>query len=404
MKKTIIYFGLMACAILVSCKKNPESEMKNAAGEIVKMTYLWHKDYHGVWNYSDDPKKTLVYNDAVITTIEEDENLYYTLIDAHSGEIQWKHLYNFEISRSKMSLAYTYKNYLLIPQYSDIVLCDLTTGNVLSSLNMGLSMWCENMVGINHEVFMSDVYVRFRIKKLDILTQTQSEVVELSEIPDKDYMSDSYHVLNHANKTYFAHVYSAQDREDYDEGITDVLNSEMFVRLYNCTDNVWEYTRKIDMGRASQSSFFLDSVLICKNQNTGISYGVHIVSGDVLWKDSTNCIGDELVSYNSYCVSTTDSYGVIAKNCNNGTVQWNLPNKKLSFLHENKGVLYGINTDGYKQTLWAIDILTGKVFWNIESPNESPFTKITCVPGTDDNKAHIVAETENGMYCYSAFR
>jgi outer membrane protein assembly factor BamB len=185
--------------------------------------------------------------------------------------------------------------------------------------------------------------------------------------------------------------------------------------LYNLSENKWVYERvtiRPDQGGASSCLKPIvkdDKVYVTSLTTVGC---FELMTGKEVWRRN---LSDMFTSFNDFILVgdklllNGDNATLYCLDANTGTPKWTQKASALtSDLYHQDGVLYYI----YTQYLLAVDIQTGKLLWDLASPDiklenrtDSWFTGfVTGLPAKDGKKGRIFTSTNYNVYCFGAAR
>ena len=183
--------------------------------------------------------------------------------------------------------------------------------------------------------------------------------------------------------------------------------------LYNISEKKWVYERiaiRPDQGGASsclKPIVHNDKVYVTSLTTVGC---FELMTGKEIWRRS---LTDMFTGFNDF-ILIDDKLLLNGNNAilycidaNTGSKRWTQKASSVtSDLYRQDGVVYYI----YTKSLLAVDIQTGKLLWDMPSPDiklenrqDSWFTGfVTGLPAKDGKKGKIFASTNFNVYCFEA--
>ncbi|MCE7067428.1 PQQ-binding-like beta-propeller repeat protein [Dyadobacter sp. CY326] len=190
-------------------------------------------------------------------------------------------------------------------------------------------------------------------------------------------------------------------------------HTRSYFGLYNITDKKWVYERiaiRPDIGGASSCLKPIvhdDKVYVTSLTTVGC---FELMTGREIWRRS---LSDMFTGFNDFILVNDklllngDNAILYCVDANTGSQRWTQKASALtSDLYHQDGVVYYI----YTKSLLAVDIQTGKLLWDMPSPDiklenrhDSWFTGfVTGLPTKDGKKGRIFASTNYNVYCFEA--
>ncbi|MCF2495409.1 outer membrane protein assembly factor BamB family protein [Dyadobacter chenhuakuii] len=197
-------------------------------------------------------------------------------------------------------------------------------------------------------------------------------------------------------------------------GPKDLFNDTRgYFGLYNITDKRWVYERiaiRPDHGGASSSLKPLvhgDKVYLTSLTTVGC---FELMTGKEVWRRN---LSEMFTGFNDFILVgdklllNGDNATLYCVDANTGLPMWTQKASVLtSDLYHQDGIIYYI----YTKFLLAVDLQTGKLLWDMPSPDirlegrdDSWFTGfVTGTPAKDGKKGRIFASTNYNVYCFEA--
>lgn len=185
--------------------------------------------------------------------------------------------------------------------------------------------------------------------------------------------------------------------------------------LYNISENKWVYERVAIRPHEGGASSCLkpivhdDKVYVTSLTTVGC---FELMTGKEIWRRS---LTDMFTGFNDFILVgdklllNGDNATLYCVDANTGSQRWTQKASALtSDLYHQDGVVYYI----YTKSLLAVDIQTGKLLWDMPSPDiklrkrqDSWFTGfVTGLPARDGKKGKIFASTNYNVYCFEAVK
>jgi outer membrane protein assembly factor BamB len=187
---------------------------------------------------------------------------------------------------------------------------------------------------------------------------------------------------------------------------------DMYVGLYNLTDDVWVYSKKPSVRRAQ--SRCSESPIIKNNrifQYCGFTLVCHeLMTGNLCWSKTVQHQGFSVMGWvdNKIVITSQDSK-TRCINPEDGSTLWELPTEaNPSLIRELNGIAYFIGGGG---RFYAIDVSKGRIVWDFLSPdvNQSPpahfMPGVRIVKSDDPNQPDkVLVASRRNAFCYQAAR
>ncbi|WP_026629252.1 outer membrane protein assembly factor BamB family protein [Dyadobacter alkalitolerans] len=190
-------------------------------------------------------------------------------------------------------------------------------------------------------------------------------------------------------------------------------HTQGYFGLYNINEKKWVYERiaiRPDNGGASSCLKPIvhdDKVYVTSLTTVGC---FELMTGKEIWRRS---LSDMFTGFNDFILVNDklllngDNATLYCLDANTGSQRWTQKASALtSDLYHQDGVVYYI----YTKSLLAVDIQTGKLLWDMPSPDiqlegreDSWFTGfVTGMPAKDGKKGRVFASTNYNVYCFEA--
>lgn len=416
--------GCLLFFISGGCREEPEvvpDEKRDETGALIEKQYLWKTDISEggyVWN-SMTPA---IYEDKVIVTAgKENKHHYVVALDIKTGAKKWQwEGFMGEKHGQLNSGEYEFN------QKDNILL--LQAGEFFYSLDLGsgTTIWKQRRRGLDPYpgIFIKgDEYFYGFAPLVDAVATPSlmkgslySDATQIIHQPEFDSIQIYTGIYGYLGKPLI-----------YDEGgnthavlqtvsHVDAYSSQQYnyVSSYNLTKGTYNFTRK-RLGDIAKYHFngrpvMYEDVIIVNAG--GELWGLNKYSGEVIWnKGGYRDNGDGVFVFSIYnnnliAVNNVGSTSrVMSLDPLTGTTNWETLDtggnaESLHFLND---VLY-FNDRGVGR-IYAFDINTGKVLWNISSPDTDYFQGFggfRVVPGKNGEKGRVIACTYLNAYCYEA--
>lgn len=431
--KRILYFFLLSG--LLSCRPDKITTETDKDGVVTQMPYLWKS------SISDGPLATGLYRGYIV----DDRGLlavgvrksgkskpngdnYLQLKDISSGENiwTWDDLHNNSIGSLHRSIG-LFPGKMLLHDASTTYLINTVTGTTIwktRNTELGLGPY---PTFLGEEYFVPGISLESQSKrrieptvfKGDVRTGSLKKLV----MPK---ISDEYAHMNVDSMYYRGSMLNvatfSRDGSDYlviphtEPGPKDQYNSiRGYFGLFNLKENKWVYERisiRPDLGGASaclRPIVHDNKVYVTSLTTVGC---FDLMTGKEIWRRS---VTDKFTGFNDFTLVDDklllngDNATLYCVDANSGGVLWTQKSSALtSDLYCQDGVVYYI----YTKSLLAVDLLTGKLLWDMPSPDikwenrhDSWFAGfVTGLPAKDGSKGKIFASTNYNVYAFDAVK
>jgi outer membrane protein assembly factor BamB len=413
MDKLILF--LFVALFCLSCKK--EELVKDSSGAIIKKSFKWKKPLtENQWIWSGDIQ-VAIYEDKYITATHFEANAKLAALNVFTGKTEWEWDDYLGIDRDTVFLSlkkpYYFENILIFQKGPRSYCIDMATGQTVWKIEdtQGFHTY---LTGTGEEflsIGKSGDTMGYKIVT-DFIGNIHSGEKHPTPPPSGySFMpgnpaqgavaSNGGNLFEAGGKKYLLSGYS-KSAENW--------NVLPFLGLYNRTDDKWEYSEKQILPKHQRNS--ISNFPIISEDIVVTSIGNHICAnelwtGDSIW--AYDCGGN--FDYGGFLVHEGRIYAMseaVALYCldlHTGAVIWKQDYDGLgttSRLSQLNGVLYF--SSGGSGTLMAVDMATGKILWNLESPDGESYKEVAVYPGKDGKKPLILTATYQNAYCYEAVR
>ena len=421
--------ALLSCLLLfaVRCEQPDDveaTETLNAEGVVIDKPYLWKNDVTGkglVWVHLTPAVYQNTVAVAGATTQEKD---MIVGLDLGTGEETWRWTDFLSYDRAGGMNDSEYD----INQKDNVWL--LQNGQYYYAIDLitGQTLWKEERDGQGRiggiQIIGNDYYTRFDFERDsafipalvrgDINSATYEKVVE-PPIDTIQLFSEFYGSMGQP------YVYQEDGQLhaflQFDSNVNlyegKIFN---FVASYNLSTNRYDF-EKTQLGDTMKLPFserpkMYRNVMIVNPG--GQLFGIDKDTGQVVWHRSD--FGDSGDGVFTFAIHQDKIFAVneigftsrvIALNPLTGETIWEDIDRgnAAHALHFLNGVMYFSSRGDGK--LYAYDIDTGKLLWQLNSPEYESFQGyggVRAVPGTDGEKGKVIACTYATAYCYEAIR
>ncbi len=416
MKIKILTTSILILLGFQGCKKDQIS--KDDTGAIIKKPYIWKSPLtNNQWIWSGAIQLP-IFEEKYFTATHFEANAKLAALDIFTGETVWE--WNDYLGRDKdtifldLTWPYRYENILIFQKGPRSYCIDLTTGQTVWKIeaSQGFATYLTgtkteflsqgyngDTMGYRYYVdYLGDIYsgTKYPLPHPDNFELIPNNSAQLATATNGGVLFE----VN--NKKYLLSGY-AKSAENW--------NVLPFLGLYNRTDDKWEYTEKQILPKHWTHS--ISNFPIISENIVVTSVGNHICAnelwtGDSIW--AYDCGGN--FDYGGFLVhegciyAMAEAKALYCLDLHTGTVNWKqdydgLGTTSRMMSHLN-GVLYF--SSGGSGTLMAVDMATGKIIWNLESPDDESFKEVAIYPGKDGKKPLILTATYQNAYCYEAVR
>ncbi len=402
--------------ITTGCKKDNDFEKKDNAGVVVKKSYSWKTpltENQFIWS---GDIQVPIFDNKFITATHFEANAKLAALDIFTGETVWEWSDYLGIDKDTVFLSlrkpYYYENVLIFQKGPRSYSIDLKTGQTIWKIEDTQGFYTY-LTGLDYE-FLSigksgdtlgyDILVDFIG---DIHTGTKHPIpapeFEISpNISSTNAFASNGSTLFEANGQEYLLCGYSKSSENW-----TILP---FLGLYNRTDNKWEYAEKQILPKHQRNS--ISNFPIISEDIVVTSVGNHICAnelwtGDSIW--AYDCGGN--FDYGGFLVhegriyAMAEATALYCLDLHTGQVIWKQDYDGLgttSRMSHLNGVLYF--SSGGSGTLMAVDMATGKIIWNLESPDGESYKEVAVYPGGAGKKPLILTATYQNAYCYEAVR
>ncbi len=410
-----ILFTVTVFLFFSTCKK--EDLVKDDTGAIIKKPYVWKRPLtENQWIWSG-PIQVPIFQDKYITATHFEANAKLAALNIFDGEVEWE--WNDYLGKDIESIflslkwPYYYENILIFQNGPRSYCIDMATGQTvwkvtadqgfgtyltgtkdefLSQGDNGDTMGYRIYADYVGNIYTGDKYPLPRPANLVLIPDNSAQIAvatnggNLFEANGKQYLLSAY----------------AKGAENW--------NVLPFLGLYNRTEDRWEYSEKQILPKHWTHS--ISNFPIISEDIVVTSVGNHICANDLWTGDSVwayDCGGN--FDFGSFLVldgriyAMAEAKALYCLDLHTGAVIWKQDYDGLgttSHLSQLNGVLYF--SSGGSGTLMAVDMATGKIIWNLESPDGENYKEVAIWPGGGGKKPLILTATYQNAYCYEAVR
>ncbi|MCF8244261.1 MAG: PQQ-binding-like beta-propeller repeat protein [Saprospiraceae bacterium] len=412
------FFSCFVITLLgFNCKKDDGFEKKDKSGIIVNKSFLWKKPLTAnqfIWSGSI---QLPIFEDKYITATHFESNAKLAALDIFTGETKWE--WNDYLGKDQDTIfldllkPYYYGNILIFQKGPRSYCIDMANGQTVwkRSDNQSfqtyltgtrqefLARGTEGPDTLGYEIeydYIGNIHngekYPLNYPSFELITDNDTQIA---------MRSTGGNLFEANGKQYFLSTYVK---------FADHWIALPFLALYNRTDKKWEYAEKQILpphlrNAASNFPIISEDIVIT-------SIGNHICAnelwtGDSIW--AYDCGGN--FEYGGFLVHDGRIYAMAEANAlycfdlYTGQVIWKQDYDGLgttSRMSHLNGVLYF--SSGGSGTLMAVDMATGKIIWNLESPDGGSYKEVSVYPGKDGKKPLILTATYQNAYCYEAVR
>jgi|GEM_PF-6428390 len=413
MKRSILVIFILFP--FLSCKK--EDLVKDGTGAVIKKAYKWKKPLtENQWIWSGDIQVP-IYEDKYITATQFEANAKLAALDIFTGETVWEWDDYLGIDRDTVFLSlkkpYYYENILIFQKGPRSYCIDLATGQTVWKRTDDQSFQTY-LTGTGKEFLSRGTdgpdTMGYEIE-YDYLGNINTGEKYPLDPPDFELIlnnpaqigirSTGGNLFEANGKQYFLSTYAK---------FAEQWSALPFLALYNRTDSKWEYAEKQLLFKHWTS--VVSNFPVIADGMVVTSIGNHICAnalwtGDSIW--ARDCGGN--FDYGGFLVidgriyAMAEAKALYCLDLYTGAVIWKQDYDGLgttSRMSTLNGVLYF--SSGGSGTLMAVDMATGKIIWNLESPDGESYKEVAVWPGRDGKKPLILTATYQNAYCYEAVR
>ena len=391
--------------------------MKDNTGAVIKKPYKWKKPLtHNQWIWSGSIQLP-IFEDKYITATHFEANAKLTAFNIFNGETMWEWSDYLGIDKDTVFLnlhwPYVYQNLFVFQKGPRSYCIDMATGqtNWKRTDDQGFHTYLTGTSTeylskgksgdtVGYEIitdFIGDIYTgeKYPSPPPAGYTFTPGNPAQIA-------VASNGGVLFEVNgKKYLLSGY-AKGAENW--------NVLPFLGLYNRTDDKWEYAEKQILPKhwthtISNFPIISDDIVIT-------SVGNHICANELWTGDSIwvrDCGGN--FDFGGFFVldgriyAMAEARALYCLDLYTGAVIWKQDYDGLgttSRMSHLNGVLYF--SSGGSGTLMAVDMATGNIIWNLESPDGESFKEVAVWPGGNGKKPLVLTATYQNAYCYEAVR
>lgn len=413
------FFLSIALFIIVflfsACKK--EDLVKDKTGAIIKKAYKWKRpltENQFIWS---GPVQVPIFEDKYITATQFGANAKLAALNIFAGETvwEWSDYLGKDLDTIFLSLhwPYYYENNLIFQNGPRSYCLDMATGETLWKRTDNQSFQTY-IAGTGQEYQARGTEgpdtLGFEIEYDYIGDIHTGEKHPLSP-PDFELITDNEtgiairstggNLFEANGKRYFLSTYVK---------FADHWVAIPFLALFNRTDNQWEYAEKQMLPPHLRNA--VSNFPIISDDIVVTSVGYHICANDLWTGDSIwayDCGGN--FDFGGFLVqdgriyAMAEAKALYCLDIHTGAVIWKQDYDGLgttSRMSPLNGVLYF--SSGGSGTLMAVDMATGKILWNLESPDDESFKEVAVYPGKNGKKPLILTATYQNAYCFEAIR
>jgi outer membrane protein assembly factor BamB len=418
MKQICIYIFLF---VAFACNKEEISrETRNTEGVVVEKDYIWKTPltdkawvYHGGTNVP-------IYEGKFITATQFGEYPKLAAVDIFTGEIvwEWNDFIGNDVNQDfiRIKWPYVYENRMIFKEGPRTYCIDLDTGqtlwNDLGSQEFSLS---GHITGYKDQYFFEGQSSEDTLDYIHWTSYIGSVYgPDFEEIPYAPYDFIAHDWERIANWYTGGKMFERDGKEYFVCTYQRVLDLYMLwssLNLYNVTDQRWEYSQK--------------ELLPPHNRNNAVGFpqiendivvtaiGNHIcandlMTGDSLWTFDTkgNMVFGGFIVHDGCVYAQSEVQGLYCINLQTGEQKWKMWHYALgttSQMAHLNGVIYFVN--GGNGNLMAVDMETGELLWDIESPDRESFNReVEVYEGGPGEKNMVVTSTYQSALAYEAVR
>lgn len=418
MNKLSIYIFLF---VAFACNKEEISrETRNTEGVVVEMDYIWKTSLTDKALVSGGRINAPIFNGHFITISQFGALPAISAVDIFTGEIVWEWRdfigNDSDLDFFTIKWPYVYENRMIFKNGPRTYCIDLNTGetlwNDLGSAEYNLSGY---ITGYKDKYFFegqsSNDTLDYKHWSSYIGSVYGPNFEEMPYAPydfiphDWERIANWYtggKMFEKDGKEYFVCTY---------QRISDHYTIHSSLNLYNVTDDKWEYWQKmlVPPKLGNQATGFPqveDDIVITAN---GFNICANdVMTGDSIWEyNGTNNFtfgGFEIIDGCVYAMEEVN--GLHCFDLHTGEKRWTMWHYALgttSQMAHLNGVIYFVN--GGNGNLMAVDMETGELLWDIESPDRESFRREVAVyEGGPGEKNMVVTSTYQSAVAYEAVR
>lgn len=422
-----IIFGLHSCV--------PEdvSTQTDQDGVVIRQPHIWKS------STSDDPLSTGLHRGYIIDnrgvlamavrkTNQAKGERYLQLKDLETGENLWTwDEFQFKSTGTLRQSIALYPGAMLLHDASTTYYINTTTGQTIwKSRNPELAMR-------PYPAFLGNKYFVPGISLYSQQKRRGEPTIFVADTRSGDFrelvmppLRDEYAYTQPDSVYYRGSMLNieafSRNGTDYlvvpftEPGPQDQFNSTRgYFGLYNVSEKKWIYERIVirpDYGGASSSVKPIvhdDKVYVTSLTTIGC---FDLMTGKEIWRRQLSDMFtgfNDMILVGDKLLLNGDNATLYCVDADSGLPRWTQKASVLtSDLYHQDGVIYYI----YTKYLLAVDIETGKLLWDIPSPDvkmrdrmDSWFTGfVTGIPAKNGGKGRIFASTNYNVYCFEAVR
>lgn len=417
MKRITIFIFLL---IAYACSKEEISrETRNSEGIVIEKDYLWKTPltdkawvYHGGTNVP-------IYNGMFITATQFENLPTLAAVDIFTGEILWEWREfignDSDLDFFTIKWPYVYENRMIFKRGPRTYCIDLDNGQTLWNDLGDPTMAHSYITGFGDRyIFQGDATrdtIGYRHRTSYVGSVYGPDFEEMPYAP-YDFIPHEWERI--ANWYTGGKMFEKNGKEYFVCTYQRVLDLYMLwssINLYNVTDQKWEYAQK--------------ELLPPHNRNNAVGFpqiedeivvtavGHHIcandlMTGDSLWTYDTggNFVFGGFMVYNGCVYAQSEVQGLYCLDLHTGEKKWTMWHRahgttsQMAYLN---GVIYFVN--GGNGNLMAVDMETGDLLWDIDSPDEESFNReVEVYEGRPGEKNMVVTSTYQSAVAYEAVR
>jgi outer membrane protein assembly factor BamB len=401
--------------LFAACKK--ENITRDDTGAIIKMQHRWKKPLtENQWIWSGSVQLP-VFEDKYITVTHFEANAKLAAFNILNGEIlwEWNDYMGIDQDTVFLNLHWSYANgNLFVFQKGPRSYCiDTRTGQTVwkKTDDQGFH---SNLTGTGSE-YLSKGKSGDTLGH-EIITDFIGDIYSGEKYPLPPPPFNGFFIGNPANiavATNGGVLFEKNGKRYLLSGYAKAAenwNVLPFLGLYNRTDDKWEFAEKQILPKHWTHS--ISNFPIISEDIVVTSVGNHICAnelwtGDSIW--AYDCGGNfdygGFVVHEGRIYAMAEAKALYCLDLYTGAVIWKQDHDGLgttSRMSHLNGVLYF--SSGGSGTLMAVEMATGKIIWNLESPDGESYKEVAIYSGGLGQKPLILTATYQNAYCYEAVR
>lgn len=412
-------FAFLVLVALTGCQENesPLIERKEE-GVVVEMDFIWKIPLTDKRWVNSGGIQSSVYSNYYLTATHFETYPKLVAIDVISGEIQWewRDFIGLDAINEYISVTWPYQkdNYYIFHKGNRGYCIDLERGetvwkkeDMIGNTHSYINGYEDKLIKTIHDVEIDDWFYSF-----DYIFDLNNEVYKIipfQPIVGRPSAANQYAIGSHGGslfesggKDYLVHISGQVDSN---------WNAFAYLGLYDMSDEEWVYYGKqvIPEGRSRVADGFpiieddivVNSIghFICAN---------NLWTGDSLW--AIECRGNFVFGGffvdSGFVYALSEGDALYCFDLYTGDQCWKMDKEGLGtssqMVHYDDVIYF---TSGGNGNLMAVDMNTGELLWNIESPDSEPFNReIAIWQGDEDHSARVLTATYQSVLAYDVIQ